>query len=42
MKVNNIDVETMNPELDLSKYFMNPSEELKTKIENSTIKIPVV
>ena len=42
MKVNNIEVETMNPDLDLSKYFMNPSEELKAKIENSIIKIPVV
>ena len=42
MKVNNIDVETMNPNLELSKYFMNPTEELKNKLENNTVKIPIV
>lgn len=42
MKVNNIEVETMNPDLELSKYFMNPSEELKEKLENNTVKIPII
>jgi len=42
MKVNNIEVETINPDLELSKYFMNPSEELKEKLENNTVKIPII
>ena len=42
MKVNNIEVETLNPDLLVSKYFMKPSTQLKDKIENNTIKIPIV
>lgn len=42
MNVANITVETLNPELAVSKYFMNPTVELKEKIENDTIKIPIV
>lgn len=42
MKVNNIEVETMNPDLELSKYFINLSEELKEKLENNTVKIPII
>lgn len=42
MKVNNIQVESMNPDLELSKYFMNPSEELKEKLKNNTVKIPIM
>lgn len=42
MKVNNIEVETLNPDLLVSKYFMKPSAQLKDKIENNTIKIPIV
>ena len=29
IKVNNIEVESLNPNLDISKYFMKPTEELK-------------
>jgi hypothetical protein len=42
IKVNNIEVESLNPNLDISKYFMEPTEELKNKIENNTITIPIV
>lgn len=42
MNVANITVETLNPELAISKYFMNSTVELKEKIEADTIKIPIV
>jgi hypothetical protein len=42
MLVNGVSVETQNPELEISKYYMNPSEELKNKIEAETQTVPIV
>jgi len=42
MLVNGVSVETQNPELEISKYHMNPSEDFKNKIEAQTQRVPVV
>ena len=41
MVVNGINVETQNPQLEISKYHLNPSNELKGKIEAETKTVPI-